>query len=184
MSSDTITLADLRTIDLFDDLDDEQLREWVAVSYARHVEPGEVIAEQGQPPAGALLLLDGTAQTLIVDHGRTEPVGRQQAPTWIGAISVLTEGPLGVHLQALTACRLAIVPSVEFRRLAFAQPDVHRRVMKQVGPVLSRFTAMEQNRSAPDFARHDGRRSRPRTEQPGGCRAASGGPSWRMCSRR
>ena len=146
MSSDTITLADLRTIDLFDDLDDEQLREWVAVSYARHVEPGEVIAEQGQPPAGALLLLDGTAQTLIVDHGRTEPVGRQQAPTWIGAISVLTEGPLGVHLQALTACRLAIVPSVEFRRLAFAQPDVHRRVMKQVGPVLSRFTAMEQNR--------------------------------------
>jgi signal transduction histidine kinase len=149
MSSDPITpitLADLRPIDLFDDLEDDQLREWVTVCAVAQFDPGETIAEQQQAPEGVLLLLEGTARTLVVDEGRVEPVGRQQAPTWIGAIAVLTEGNMGVRLQALSACRVAIVPAAEFRRLALAHPAVHRRVMRQVEPVMSRITALEQNR--------------------------------------
>jgi signal transduction histidine kinase len=146
MSPGPATLADLRTIDLFDDLDDDRLCEWVAVCTVRHFEPGEVVAEQARPPEGVLLLLDGTARTQVVDEGRVEPVGRQEAPTWVGAIAVLTEGNLGVRLQALSPCRVALVPAADFRRLALAHPAVHRRVMRQVEPVMSRVTAMEQNR--------------------------------------
>jgi signal transduction histidine kinase len=146
MSSDPITLADLRMIDLFDDLDDDRLRQWVDVCTVRRFEPGEVLAEQQQAPEGVLLLLEGTARTQVVDQGRVEPVGRQRAPTWIGAIAVLTEGNLGVRIQALSGCRVAIVPAAEFRRLALAHPAVHRRVMRQVEPVMSRVTAIEQNR--------------------------------------
>jgi signal transduction histidine kinase len=36
--------------------------------------------------------------------------------------------------------------SEDFRRLAFAQPAVHRRVMRQVAPVMARVTGIEQNR--------------------------------------
>ena len=146
MSSDAITLADLRTIDLFDDVDDDQLREWVTVTNARHADPGEVIVEQGEPTPGVLLLLSGGAQAFLVDRERTEPAARQEAPTWIGAIAVLTEGPMGVRIQALSPCRIGIVSPEDFRRLTFAQPAVHRRVMRQVGPVMSRFAAIEQNR--------------------------------------
>ena len=141
-----ITGADLRRIDLFDDVADPDLEAWVAVARPRDVEPGEVIAEQAEVPAGVTLLLDGTAQSLLVSGGRAEPVGRQQAPTWMAAIAVLTEGPLGVRMQALTACRLAVIGAEDFRRLALAQPAVHRRVMHQVGPVMSRVTGVEQNR--------------------------------------
>jgi CRP-like cAMP-binding protein len=59
---------------------------------------------------------------------------------------VLTGGPLGVRMKAETPCRVALVESAEFRRLAFSQPEVHQRVMKQVAPVMSRITGMEQNR--------------------------------------
>ena len=141
-----VTAEDLRAIDLFDDLDDDELAEWVAVARPRHVAPGEAIAEQGEEPAGLQLLLEGEAQALMLDHGRSEPVGRQRAPTWMGAIAILTGGPLGVRMQADTPCRLAVVPSEDFRRLAFAQPSIHRRVMQQVAPVTSRVTAIEQNR--------------------------------------
>ena len=34
----------------------------------------------------------------------------------------------------------------DFRRLAFAQPSVHDRVMSKVAPVMTRLTAIEQNR--------------------------------------
>jgi signal transduction histidine kinase len=146
MTDAPITLRELRTVDLFDELDDAQLAEWVAVAHPRQVAPGEVIAEQGEETPGLQLLLEGEAQALILNGGRSEPVGRQLAPTWIGAISILTGGPLGVRMQAETACRLAVVLPEDFRRLAFAQSSIHQRVMQQVAPVTSRVTAIEQNR--------------------------------------
>ena len=60
--------------------------------------PGEVLAEQGEEPPGVLLLLEGTALALLVEGDRAEPVGRQVAPTWMGAIAVLTGGALGVRM--------------------------------------------------------------------------------------
>jgi signal transduction histidine kinase len=141
-----ITLQELRGIDLFDDLGDDELGEWVAVASPRQLEPGELIAEYDEHPLGLWLLLAGEAQALILDHGRTEPGTRQRAPTWMGAVAVLTGQPLGVRMQATTRCRMALVASEDFRRLAFAQPSVHRRVMQQVAPVISRLTAIEQNR--------------------------------------
>jgi signal transduction histidine kinase len=146
VSERPVTLQELRTVDLFDDLNDIELAKWVAVASPRHLEPGGVIAEQGEEPSGLSLLLEGQAQALMLDQGRSEPVGRQRAPTWMGAIAVLTGGPLGVRMQAETECRLAIVASEDFRRLAFEQPSIHRRVMQQVAPVMSRVTAIEQNR--------------------------------------
>ncbi len=144
--SPPVTAADLRPVDVFDDLDDEGLGEWAAAAQWREAEPGEIVVEQGEEPEGMLCLLEGTLQTLARDGDRLEPVGHQEPPTWIGAIATLTEGPLGVRMVAVTPCRIALIPGPEFRRLALAHPAVHRRVMRQVGPIMSRITAIEQNR--------------------------------------
>ena len=141
-----ITLADLRRLDLFDDLDDAKLEEWRAVAEEREIARGEIVIEQGEVPPGGILLLEGTAMTTMVEGGTEEPVGRQEAPTWIGTIAVVTEGPMPVRMRAATPCRLAIVPSDDFRRLALAHPAVHARVMRQVAPVTTRLTSIEQNR--------------------------------------
>jgi signal transduction histidine kinase len=141
-----ITLAELRTIDLFDDLDDDQLAEWLPVARAWTAAAGDILAEQGAEAPALQLLLDGTARSFLLRHGRPEPLGRQPAPTWMGAISALTGAALGVRMQADTECRLALVEAEDFRRLALAQPCVHRRVMAQVGPVIGRLTAIEQDR--------------------------------------
>jgi signal transduction histidine kinase len=146
MTDAPVTLAELRTVDLFDDLDDDELGQWVAVAQPYHVGPGETIVEQGQEPRGLQLLLEGEAQALLLDGARSEPAGNQRAPTWMGAIAALSGRPLGVRMQALSACRLAIVASEDFRRLAFAQPSIHGRVMEQVAPVTGRITAIEANR--------------------------------------
>jgi len=144
--SDAVTPADLRRIDLFDELDDAELRQWVDVAEIRYFEPGEVLEDVGVQVSGLLLLLDGTARSFLVEQNRLEPVGRQIPPTWMGAIAALTEGPLGVRMVAETRCRIAHVDAAEFRRLALSQPAVHRRVMRQVGPVMSRLTGLEHNR--------------------------------------
>ncbi|MEA2341256.1 MAG: hypothetical protein QOG11_1333 [Solirubrobacteraceae bacterium] len=146
MSTATFTLADLRRVDLFDDLDDDELEQWVQVAKPTEFAPGEIVVEQGEIGPGLQLLLEGDVRTLLLDGDRTEPIGRMHAPTWVGAIAVLTEGPVGVRLQAETPCRVALVEPEDFIRLALGQRAVHRRIMAQVGPVMSRITGIEQNR--------------------------------------
>jgi signal transduction histidine kinase len=146
MNDAPVTLEDLRTVDLFDDLDDAELAEWLSLAQPLSVPAGGVIAEQDEEPIGLQLLLEGEAQALMLDEGKSEQVGRQRAPTWMGAIAVLTGAAPAVRMQAATDCRLAIVPAEDFRRLAFAHPAIQRRVMQQVAPVISRLTEIEQSR--------------------------------------
>jgi signal transduction histidine kinase len=146
MTTAAVTLAQLRAVDLFDGIDDGELAEWVAVARVQELQPGELIAEQNDDPPGLILLLDGTAQAELVGGTGSEPVGRQQAPTWIGAIAVLTGGPMPVRMRTETPCRLAIVEPADFRRLVFEQPAVHQTVMRQVAPVMQRLYGIEQNR--------------------------------------
>jgi signal transduction histidine kinase len=145
MSTTALQPSDLRPVDLFDDLDEAALAEFAAVARPFEAAAGEVVAEPGAS-IGVILLLDGVLQTLIPDGERAEPTGHHHAPTWLGAIGALTRGSLGVRVQADTDCRMARIVPDDFRRLVFAHTAVHDRVMRQVGPVMSRITAIEHNR--------------------------------------
>jgi signal transduction histidine kinase len=145
--SPPITLAELRGVNLFDEIDDVALAEWLAVAEVSDTPAGEVLSEQGHHAPGVHLLLAGTARSYMRDgRGHAEPLKRHPAPTWIGAVSVLTDEPTPLCIMAETDCRVGLIPPDEFRRLALAQPPVHRRVMAAVGPVIGRLTAIEQNR--------------------------------------
>ena len=141
-----VTVADLRPVDLFDDLDDTELAEWAAAAERRDAEVGDVVLDENSESEGLLCLLEGTLQMLRHDGDRLEPAGQQTAPTWIGAVPALTETPVNVRMVAVTQVRGAVIPAPEFRRLALAHPSVHRRIMRQVRPLMSRITAIEQNR--------------------------------------
>jgi signal transduction histidine kinase len=141
-----VTVADLRPVDLFDELDDAELEEWAAAAHWLALEPGEVLIEHGDAFPGLLCLLEGTFQTFQQDGERLIPVGHQTAPTWIGAVPTLTESPVLARMVAITSARLAEIPAEEFRPLALAYPAVLRRVLRQVGPLMTRITSLEQDR--------------------------------------
>jgi signal transduction histidine kinase len=145
-SEQPVTAADLRPIDLFDELDDRALGDWAAAAEWRRVEPGALVIEDGEEPQGLLCLLDGTLQTFSRNGDRYEPVGHQIAPTWIGAVPALTETPIRARMVAVGPARIARIPPEAFRRLALASPTVHRRIMRQVAPLMRRITTIEQNR--------------------------------------
>jgi len=145
-SAPPVTVADLRPVDLSDDLDDTELAEWAAAAAWRDAEAGDIVLEEASEPDELLCLLEGTLQLFRHDGDRLEPAGHQTAPTWIGAVPALTETPVDVRMVAVTSVRAAVIPGPEFRRLALAHPPVHRRIMRQVRPLMSRITAIEQNR--------------------------------------
>jgi signal transduction histidine kinase len=146
VTTGTVTLEELRAVDLFDGIDDEQLAEWLAVAQLREAAPGELIVEERDHVPGLILLLEGTALTTMTSRAAAEPMGHQVAPTWIGAISILTEDPLPVRIVAESQCRMAIIAKEEFERLLFAQREVHRTVIRRIAPVMQRLGGIEQSR--------------------------------------
>ena len=141
------TLEELRTIDLFDGLDDEQLERWREVAEIRELAPDALVADADRTLSPEfMLLLRGVVQGLVTEAGRVEPITRQTAPTWMGAISVLTETSVGGELRAVTDVRVASVAAEDFTRLVTSQRSVFRRVMRAIRPVATRIAAREQNR--------------------------------------
>jgi signal transduction histidine kinase len=139
------TLEELRRIDLFDELDDEQLERWREVAEIHELPADAVVAEAGQI-AEFMLLLRGVVQGLVVEAGRVEPITRQTAPTWMGAITVLTETGYAGEMRAVTDVRVAAIAAEDFTELVNSQRPVFRRVMRAIRPVATRIAAREQNR--------------------------------------
>src|SRR5205085_10921686 len=128
------------------DLDESELEEFAQAAEWRSAHAGELVLEAGADPDGLLCLTEGRLQVFSPDADRFEPVGHQTAPTWIAAISTLSETPIGVRMVAVTDALWALIPAPEFRRLALSHPSVHTRVMRQMGPIMSRITSVQSNR--------------------------------------
>ena len=91
------TLDELRTIDLFDELDDGRLARWADAATLHDAAAGERITEYGEPSPGLTLLLEGRLEMLAPDGEVEARQGTQIAPTWIGAIPTLLGGAGGDH---------------------------------------------------------------------------------------
>jgi signal transduction histidine kinase len=142
-----VSLDDLRRVDLFDGLDEEQLEQWRAAAQAFTVPGGKVIAEQDASPRGLMLLLEGRLRMYkMVDETRFEPIGHMDAPTWMQAIAAITETPIGVRLQTETDCVVALIPLGTFVDLALSHRTVHRKVMQAIGPVTARLAQIDNDR--------------------------------------
>ncbi len=146
METPPITIEELRTIDLFDGLSDEELARWQAVTLTYEAFPGEQIAEDNAPDQGVQLLLEGAARSLLVRDDRIDAAGRQVAPTWMGAIATMTASPTGARIVAESRCRLGAIGSEDFRALAAEQPLVQQRVMQVVAPVMKYVASIEASR--------------------------------------
>jgi signal transduction histidine kinase len=141
------SVEQLRTLDLFEGLSDEQLAPWAQAAELLEVPTDTPVIEQGEEASDVHLVLEGALQAVTIDpEGREEPVGEHRAPTWIGAIAAVTEGPTAVRMRALVPTTLAAIPAASFAELAFAERPVLLRVLRQVRPVANRITAIEQNR--------------------------------------
>jgi len=142
----TVTLAELQAIDLFEDVPEEQLGPWVDAAVERCLEPGDEVQRFGERTQTFTLLLEGRLDGYLRRDGREEHDHYHQAPTWLGAMSVLTGDDSIVTIRANEKSRVAQLPADAFKALLFATPVAFQRVMRTFRPVLSRFSAMESQR--------------------------------------
>ena len=76
----TITRDDLRSIDLFDGVEDALLERWAAASEERWFQPGEIVMATGERRVAFKLLVEGRLDGYAVVDGREEHDHVHEAP--------------------------------------------------------------------------------------------------------
>jgi signal transduction histidine kinase len=143
----TITAADLRSIDLFEGVDDDALLErWAEAATERWYEPNEVVMGVGERRVPFKLLLEGRLDGYLVADGREEHDHVHEAPTWLAAIAALSVSDARVTIRARERSRLGLIEPEEFRTLLCVTPPVFDRVLSVFGPVLQRIQGAELQR--------------------------------------
>ena len=140
------TVEDLRPIDLFAGLTDEELQQWCDDAELKEIPSGTVYAKQDETRTGLVLVLQGTIEALVQDGTGDEPIGNHVAPTWMGAIPTLVGGPSAVRMVARDDVRAAVIAPDQFIDLVRAHRPVFLRVMAVVRPVTRRISQREANR--------------------------------------
>ncbi len=139
--------AQLRAIDLFEGLSEEELEQWADITEVSSVAPGTIVSEQGADGAAVNLVLQGSLDAATIERdGRQELVSEHRAPTWVGAIAALTSGLPAVRMQARGPALVGTIQREPFVELVLRQRAVFDRIMRQVRPVVRRITALEQDR--------------------------------------
>ncbi len=133
------TAAQLRDIDLFTELSDDELQAWADAAALHEAQPGDRISEYGESGRGLTLLIEGRLAMLAPDGEVESRQGTQDAPTWIGAIPTLLGTPSMITLRAETPVRYALVAADPFIDLIRGHRPVFQRAMAQIKPVIGRI---------------------------------------------
>jgi len=142
----TVTVAELQQMDLFDGVAPDDLEPWAAAARERWHDPGDVIVSPGEQGSPFKLLLEGRLDGYVLVDGREEHDHFHLAPTWVGAITALSEAQARITLRATERSRIGLIEPPEFRRLLCATPPVFERVIRVFAPVISRIEGAEHQR--------------------------------------
>ena len=97
---------------------------------------GTLVYEEGERPQGLMVLLDGTVE--VFKEGSAEALAAISAPTVLGEISLLTEGPHTASVRAKTACEFNLLTTTQFHRLVQDDSLAAYKVLAILAEVLAR----------------------------------------------
>ncbi|WP_164928961.1 ATP-binding protein [Gloeobacter violaceus] len=93
---------------------------------------GETLVKEGDPPRGFFILAEGKLGIWRQSDGVEMPIGRHEAPGFVGEVPVLTDEPMLVSVRALTDCRVYELPASDFLELIHTCRDVERLIFREV----------------------------------------------------
>ncbi len=148
-------LSRLRRCELFEGLDDDELR--VLAQRARRVLffSGETVLREGEPGDSLFVIDEGRVEVLVQRNGRQEKVAELTPPSFFGEMSLMTGEPRSGTLRALEPCTFFVVERSALHPILSRDPEVAQtmsRILSQRQKELHAFatTTATGDRDAPD----------------------------------
>ncbi|KKC35128.1 hypothetical protein WH87_18485 [Devosia epidermidihirudinis] len=136
--------AALAQAEFFDICDDEQRRMLAFAGETRHVDPDEVLYQEGDVPQGAFVLLNGT---LKAKPQSGKPYAISETGSVVSAMALILAKPRPITITAVTDCTVLFVPRQAFLKLVQQSPDLAHRAMERIQTDLGNYLgALEPSR--------------------------------------
>jgi CRP/FNR family cyclic AMP-dependent transcriptional regulator len=125
---------ELRQIPLFADLSDAGLERVAAHAGELEVEPGQILALEGDPGSGMFVILDGTVSVEMRGGFHTE----LEQGNFFGEIALLVPDAKRVaRVRAATHARLLTVARDDFLTLVESEPSLALKMLRELARRLS-----------------------------------------------
>src|SRR5215813_760757 len=117
-------------------MSNEQAEQILKAMMPVKAEAGLVVFKEGERGQGLIVLLVGTVD--VVKNGSSELLATFTAPTVLGEISLLTDGPHTASVHAKTACEFSMLTTTQFQRLLREESLAAYKVIATLAEVLAR----------------------------------------------
>lgn len=134
-AADTAEL--LRNLPLFEDLNDREMGELVAVAVPRSFEKGEVIFQEGQ--FGEVMYVVRTGRVLIKrEHvgGRTIALAELGAGSLFGELAVLDGEVRSATVECMESTQAVVLTAPDVRRVLLRNPEIAMKVIVSLSRML------------------------------------------------
>ncbi len=111
--------ADLRSVTIFSELDDETLGRIADLVIPVEVSADHVLMERGQAGTGLFLVEQGTL--LVEREGRRLELG---PGSFVGELALLTDRGRTARVRTLTEAKLFAISRSDFQKLVRSEPDI------------------------------------------------------------
>lgn len=111
-----------------------------------HLNPGDVLIREGEPPNGFFIQLKGQITITHWSDGVNMPVGRHDSPSFFGEIQCLTEDLVPVTLTANTETDLYRLNCPDFLEVLHSCREFEKDIFRTMGQRLRGLESFIQNR--------------------------------------
>jgi CRP/FNR family cyclic AMP-dependent transcriptional regulator len=124
----------LKKIELFEDLDNKELRLLAKTCTERQYPAGAVLMQEGESGAGLFILIEGKVR-VTQSAGPGQPprsIATLEAGEVVGEMALLDDLPRSATVTATEACRCLLVPVWDFRATLRETPDIAIKLLAQL----------------------------------------------------
>ena len=128
MSRDRVA-DQLARVPLFKDLSKKHLQHVSSLATTLEIEPGRVLAAQGEPGREFIFVLSGEAEV----RRDGEFVTKRSSGDFFGEISLLLDKPRTASVVATTPMTIGVIEAREFKAMLQENPELYEPLIRAVG---------------------------------------------------
>jgi len=138
-TGEAVDTNDLAQIQLFADLEEEQLERIVGLLHRLEVQPENEIVVEGETGQRLYIIVEGTAQVRqVLDTDRAKVLASLGKGNFFGELALLDSGPRSASVVAVTPCELYYLDRDEFMDLLKKYPEMAIKLAQTLAGRLRR----------------------------------------------
>jgi len=115
-----------------------QVEQLAQASVGRNIAAGHALMTEGDRPTGLVLLLEGRVEILKRGRdGQQQSLGKVDAPTVLGEMSLITERPTSATVMAVKDCECQLLTKAQFQRLIASESLAAYKLVVMIAEVLA-----------------------------------------------